>query len=215
MARAAHAGGRDPADLRLVAVSKGQPAAAIRALHAAGQRDFGENYLQEALGNIAVLEGAAGLCWHYIGAIQSNKTAAIARHFAWVQSVERGKIARRLAAQRPPDYPPLNLCIQVNMDGEPGKAGVEPAGVAELAALIAELPRVRLRGLMFIPRPAADMAGQVRGCQRAAALFAELRAQYPAVDTLSLGMSADLEAAVQAGSSMLRIGTALFGARSG
>ncbi|WP_349570898.1 YggS family pyridoxal phosphate-dependent enzyme [Azotobacter salinestris] len=206
---AAQASGRDPQDVRLLAVSKTKPAAALREAFACGQHDFGENYLQEALAKQAELAGL-DLTWHFIGPIQSNKTRAIAEHFAWVHSVDRLKIAQRLSEQRPAQLPPLNICLQVNVSGEASKSGCQPAELTELAGAVAELPNLRLRGLMAIPEPTDDPAAQ-----RAA--FARLRALKESLgldlDTLSMGMSHDLEAAIAEGATWVRIGTALFGAR--
>jgi len=206
---AAQAVQRDPASAGLLAVSKTQPAEAVREACAAGLQDFGENYLQEALdkqGQLADLP----LRWHFIGPIQSNKTKAIAEHFDWVHSVDRLKIAQRLSEQRPDSLPPLNICLQVNVSGEASKSGCAPQDVAELASTIAALPRLRLRGLMAIPEPTDDVAEQ-----RAA--FARLRELQQTLnldlDTLSMGMSQDLEAAIAEGATWVRIGTALFGAR--
>jgi len=206
---AAQASGRDPQDVQLLAVSKTKPANDLREAFACGQRDFGENYLQEALAKQAELADLA-LTWHFIGPIQSNKTRAIAEHFAWVHAVDRLKIAQRLSEQRPTDLPPLNLCLQVNVSGEASKSGCAPAELAELARAVAELPNLRLRGLMAIPEPTDDPAAQ-----RAA--FARLRELKDGLgldlDTLSMGMSHDLEAAIAEGATWVRIGTALFGAR--
>ncbi|MCQ4325641.1 YggS family pyridoxal phosphate-dependent enzyme [Stutzerimonas stutzeri] len=206
---AAQAVARDPADVGLLAVSKTQPAAAIREAFAAGLRDFGENYLQEALDKQAALADLA-LTWHFIGPIQSNKTKPIAEHFAWVHSVDRLKIAQRLSDQRPAGLPPLNVCLQVNVSGEASKSGCAPEDLQPLAQAVAGLPRLHLRGLMCIPAPSDDPAEQH-------AAFARLRALRDALglglDTLSMGMSQDLEAAIAEGATWVRIGTALFGAR--
>jgi len=207
---AAQAVQREPASVGLLAVSKTQPAEAIREASAAGLRDFGENYLQEALDKQAQLADLP-LHWHFIGPIQSNKTKAIAEHFDWVHSVDRLKIAQRLSEQRPDSLPPLNICLQVNVSGEASKSGCAPQDVAELAGIIAGLPRLRLRGLMAIPEPTDDAAEQH-------AAFARLRELQQALnldlDTLSMGMSQDLEAAIAEGATWVRIGTALFGARN-
>jgi pyridoxal phosphate enzyme (YggS family) len=212
VSRAAQDCGRDPQGIRLLAVSKTQPAAAVRAAAAAGLRDFGENYLQEAEEKIAACRDL-GLCWHFIGPIQSNKTRRIAAAFDWVHSVDRDKILHRLSEQRDAHLPPLNICLQVNISGEDSKAGVSPEGLPALLSLAATLPRLRLRGLMAIPAPAADYDTQKAACDRLAALFDAARSDCTGLDTLSIGMSADLEAAVAAGSTLLRIGTAIFGAR--
>jgi PLP dependent protein len=211
IAAAAVRHGRQPQDIALLAIGKGQPAAAIRALAAAGQRDFGENYLQEAQAKIEALRDCMPT-WHYVGQIQSNKTRTIAEHFAWVHTVDRIKIAQRLSAQRPGALPPLNVCIQIKLADEPGKGGVAPSAVATLAAEVAALPRITLRGLMCIPPPRQHYAEQLADFASCAALLRSLPAGL-ALDTLSMGMSADLEAAVAAGATLVRIGTALFGAR--
>lgn len=206
---AEQAGGRQADSVRLLAVSKTKPAAALREAYASGQRDFGENYLQEALLKQAELADL-DLTWHFIGPIQSNKTKPLAEHFAWVHSVDRLKIAERLSAQRPAHLPPLNICLQVNVSSEASKSGCTAQELPALAAAVAALPNLRLRGLMAIPEPTPDVAAQ-----RAA--FARLRAlrdSLPlALDTLSMGMSDDLEAAIAEGATWVRIGSALFGAR--
>ncbi|MBE7374987.1 YggS family pyridoxal phosphate-dependent enzyme [Pseudomonas lopnurensis] len=206
---AAQAAQREPAGVGLLAVSKTQPAAAIREAFAAGLRDFGENYLQEALDKQAELADLA-LTWHFIGPIQSNKTKPIAEHFAWVHSVDRLKIAQRLSDQRPAELPPLNVCLQVNVSGEASKSGCAPEALKPLAQAIAALPRLRLRGLMCIPAPSDDPAEQHAAFARLRALRDELGLD---LDTLSMGMSQDLEAAIAEGATWVRIGTALFGAR--
>ena len=209
IASAAQAVGRDPASVQLLAVSKTKPASAIREIHAAGVRDFGENYLQEALTKQQALSDLP-LIWHFIGPIQSNKTKAIAEHFDWVHSVDRLKIAQRLSEQRPAGLAPLNICLQVNVSGEDSKSGCTPADLPALAKAVAALPNLRLRGLMAIPEPTED-----RDTQEAA--FASLRKLQEGLgfglDTLSMGMSHDLEAAIAQGATWVRIGTALFGAR--
>lgn len=206
---AAQAAGRNPETVGLLAVSKTQPAAAIREAHTAGLSDFGENYLQEALEKQAELTDLP-LRWHFIGPIQSNKTKSIAEHFDWVHSVDRLKIAQRLSNQRPADLPPLNVCLQVNVSGEASKSGCSPAEVPELASAIAALPRLRLRGLMAIPEPTDDPTEQ----QAAFARLRQLQEQLGTdLDCLSMGMSQDLEAAIAEGATWVRIGTALFGAR--
>ena len=203
-----------PADsVRLVAVSKTFAAAAIRAAAAANQRDFGENYLQEALPKLEALRDL-GLAWHYIGPIQSNKTAAIAEHFDWVHSVEREKVARRLSEQRPAGLPPLNICLQVNVSGEASKSGVAPEAAPALAQAVAALPGLKLRGLMAIPEPSDDAALQRRRFAALRELRERLNAGGLALDTLSMGMSADLESAIAEGATMVRIGTAIFGTRN-
>ncbi|HGM5579155.1 TPA: YggS family pyridoxal phosphate-dependent enzyme [Pseudomonas putida] len=206
---AARAAGRDTANVHLLAVSKTKPASAIREVHAAGVRDVGENYLQEALAKQDELRDLP-LIWHFIGPIQSNKTKAIAEHFNWVHSVDRLKIAQRLNEQRPSGLPPLNICLQVNVSGEDSKSGCAPADLPALAQAVAALPNLRLRGLMAIPEPTDDRAAQE-------AAFARLRQLQEnlglGLDTLSMGMSHDLEAAIAQGATWVRIGTALFGAR--
>ncbi|MFO1192771.1 MAG: YggS family pyridoxal phosphate-dependent enzyme [Rhodoferax sp.] len=209
---ACRAAGRDPAGVRLLAVSKTFGPDAVRAALAAGQAAFGENYIQEAVGKIVALQGLP-IEWHCIGPIQSNKTRLVAEHFDWVQSIDRLKIAQRLDAQRPDGRAPLQVCIQVNTDGGPTKAGVAPQEVAALAAEIRRLPRLRLRGLMTIPEPAPDFAAACALHARARALFDALNADGLGLDTLSMGMSGDLDAAIQAGSTMVRVGTAIFGQR--
>ncbi|WP_289328898.1 YggS family pyridoxal phosphate-dependent enzyme [Pseudomonas sp. 'CRE Jenny 4'] len=206
---AADAVQRDASSIHLLAVSKTKPAQAVREAYAAGLRDFGENYLQEALGKQADLTDLP-LSWHFIGPIQSNKTRAIAEHFAWVHSVDRLKIAQRLSEQRPADLPPLNICIQVNVSGEASKSGCTPADLLALATAISALPRLKLRGLMAIPEPTEDRAEQ----DAAFATVRDLQASLNlALDTLSMGMSHDLESAIAQGATWVRIGTALFGAR--
>ena len=206
---AAQASRRDYAAIGLLAVSKTKPAAAIREAHAAGLRDFGENYLQEALEKQRELSDLP-LIWHFIGPIQSNKTRPIAEHFAWVHSVDRLKVAERLSAQRPPQLPPLNVCLQVNVSAEASKAGCSPQELPALAQAVSQLPQLKLRGLMCIPEPTEDPAAQH-------AAFARLRQLRDSLgldlDTLSMGMSHDLEAAIAEGATWVRIGTALFGAR--
>ncbi len=199
---------RTTAAVHLLAVAKHQPAAAVRALYALGQRDFGENYLQEAQVKQQELADLDGLVWHFIGPLQRNKTAAVAEHFSWVHSLDRLILAQRLSAQRPPAQAPLQVCLQVNISDEDSKSGCAPADVAALAAAVYELPNLRLRGLMAIPAP--DDQGAF---QRLAELQAQLNAQGYALDTLSMGMSADLEAAIAAGATWVRVGTALFGPR--
>jgi pyridoxal phosphate enzyme (YggS family) len=206
---AADAVQRDANSIHLLAVSKTKPAQALREAYAAGVRDFGENYLQEALGKQAELTDLP-LSWHFIGPIQSNKTRAIAEHFAWVHSVDRLKIAQRLSEQRPADLPALNICIQVNVSGEASKSGCTAADLPALANAISALPRLKLRGLMAIPEPTDDRAEQD-------AAFASVRDLQNSLnlplDTLSMGMSHDLESAIAQGATWVRIGTALFGAR--
>lgn len=195
-----------------MAVSKTQPPEALRAAADAGMRDFGENYLQEALEKIESCSDL-GLCWHFIGPIQSNKTRPIANSFDWVHSVDREKILRRLSEQRDPTLPPLNICLQVNISAESSKSGATPAELPGLLALADTLSGLRLRGLMAIPAPADSFAEQKKSCDALTELFARARVDYPQMDTLSVGMSADMEAAIAAGSNLLRIGTAIFGPR--
>ncbi|MGC6368305.1 YggS family pyridoxal phosphate-dependent enzyme [Pseudomonas sp. K2I15] len=206
---AAEASQRDAGSVHLLAVSKTKPAQAVREAYAAGMRDFGENYLQEALGKQAELTDLP-LSWHFIGPIQSNKTRAIAENFAWVHSVDRLKIAQRLSEQRPADLPPLNICIQVNVSGEASKSGCTPADLPALAEAISALPRLKLRGLMAIPEPTEDRAEQDAAFATVRDLQASLNLP---LDTLSMGMSHDLESAIAQGATWVRIGTALFGAR--
>ncbi|WP_324779415.1 YggS family pyridoxal phosphate-dependent enzyme [Thiobacillus sedimenti] len=212
IAAAAAAAMRDPAGVTLLAVSKTFGAAAVRELAACGQLAFGENYLQEAQAKQAALADLP-LAWHFIGPIQSNKTRPIAENFAWVHSVDRLKIAERLSAQRPPGLPPLQVCIEVNVSGEASKGGVAPAALPALAGAVAKLPGLHLRGLMAIPAPTADAAAQREAFRQVRELFDDLRARGHGLDTLSMGMSADLEAAIQEGATIVRIGTALFGKR--
>ena len=206
---AADAVQRDANSIHLLAVSKTKPAQAVREAYAAGMCNFGENYLQEALGKQAELTDLP-LSWHFIGPIQSNKTRAIAENFAWVHSVDRLKIAQRLSEQRPADLPPLNICIQVNVSGETSKSGCTPADLPALAQAISALPRVKLRGLMAIPEPTEDRAAQDAAFATVRDLQASLNLP---LDTLSMGMSHDLESAIAQGATWVRIGTALFGAR--
>jgi pyridoxal phosphate enzyme (YggS family) len=214
IAKAAASASRDGASVKLLAVSKTFPAEDVRAAFDAGQRAFGENYVQEGVAKITALSDLRSeLEWHFIGPLQSNKTKVVAEHFDWVQSVDRLKIAQRLSDQRPPGAPPLNVCLQVNVSGEESKSGVEPAEAASLAHQIAALPGLRLRGLMAIPEPAATLDAQRAPHARLSALMDALCADGLELDTLSIGMSADLEAAVLEGATMVRIGTAIFGAR--
>jgi PLP dependent protein len=212
IASACLAADRDPASVQLLAVSKTFGAAAVAEAHAAGQRDFGENYIQEGVDKIAVLSGLP-LVWHCIGPVQSNKTRLVATHFDWVHSVDRLKIAQRLSEQRDPAHGLLQVCIQVNVDGGPTKAGVIPEQARDLATQIAALPGLQLRGIMSIPEPAPDFAAALAVHLRTRGLFEELKTAGFALDTLSMGMSADLEAAIHAGSTMVRIGSAIFGSR--
>ena len=219
--RAALSAGRDPAAVRLLAVSKTQPPAAVIEAFAAGQRSFGENYVQEALDKQAALDEPLGperarmLEWHLIGPLQSNKTRAAAGSFDWVHTIDRLKVARRLSEGRAEASSPLNVLIQVNVSGESTKSGVPPAEVAALARQVAELPHLRLRGLMAIPEPTADTSLQRERFRVVRELFDRLNEDGLPLDTLSMGMSQDLESAVAEGATMLRIGTAVFGERVG
>jgi len=207
--------GRKASSVQLLVVSKTFQAEQVAAVAALGQRDFGENYVQEGVDKIAALQTVAGLVWHCIGPMQSNKTRLVAEHFDWVHSVDRLKIAQRLSEQRPAHLPPLQVCLQVNIDGGPTKAGVAPADALALAQAVVALPRLQLRGLMTIPDAVEGFDAQVAVHAQAKRLFDELQnaLALPQFDTLSMGMSADLEAAVQAGSTMVRVGTAVFGSR--
>ncbi|PWF47868.1 YggS family pyridoxal phosphate-dependent enzyme [Massilia glaciei] len=213
---AADAARRPRASISLLAVSKTFPPAAVIEAVGAGQRAFGENYLQEALDKIAALAAAlpeVPLAWHFIGPIQSNKTRPIAAAFDWVHTVERLKIAERLSEQRPAGLAPLNICLQVNISGEASKSGAAPAALPELARAVALLPNLRLRGLMAIPEPETDPARQRAAFAAVRRLYEQLRAEGHALDTLSMGMSGDLGAAIAEGATMVRIGSAIFGAR--
>ncbi|MFM8576648.1 MAG: YggS family pyridoxal phosphate-dependent enzyme [Limnohabitans sp.] len=211
---ACQASGRSPDSVRLLAVSKTFGPEAVRQAHAAGQIAFGENYIQEAVDKIAALQDLP-LEWHCIGPIQSNKTRLVAEHFDWVHSVDRLKIAQRLSDQRPPHLAPLQVCLQVNTDGGPTKSGVRPEELLALARAVAALPRLELRGLMTIPDPVDGFEAQVALHRRATDLFGSVQSALgrPSFDTLSMGMTADLEAAIAAGSTMVRVGTAIFGKR--
>jgi pyridoxal phosphate enzyme (YggS family) len=210
--QAARAAGRDPASVTLIGVTKAKAAGSVREAATAGVTDFGENYLQEALGKMGALEDLA-LRWHFIGGLQSNKTRPVAERFDWVHSVDRFSIARRLSEQRPFHAPPLDLCIQVALVPEPAKGGVPPSELEELAVRTAELPRVRLRGLMCVPPPQPDAPSQRALFARLRGLLEELNSSGLKLDTLSMGMSADFEAAIAEGATHVRIGTALFGSR--
>jgi pyridoxal phosphate enzyme (YggS family) len=212
IAAAAVAAGRNPDSVTLIAVAKAQSAERVLAAATAGVTDFGENYPQEAAAKIDGLRELP-VRWHFIGAIQANKTRSIAERFDWVHGIDRFLVARRLSEQRPFHAPPLEVCIQVKLVPEPGKAGVTEDGLAELAARVAELPRLRLRGLMCVPPPQRDIAAQRALFARLRNLLAGLNAGGLALDTLSMGMSADFEAAIAEGATQVRIGTALFGAR--
>ncbi len=213
IAAACRAAGRDPASVTLLAVSKTFGPEAVRAAHAAGQTAFGENYIQEAVDKMAALADLA-LQWHCIGPIQSNKTRLVAEHFDWAQSIDRLKIAQRLSEQRPAQLPPLQVCLQVNIDGGSTKSGVPPEQALALAQAVVALPRLQLRGLMCIPDAQPDAQAMTAVFLRARGLFDDLRAAGLGLDTLSMGMTADLESAIHAGSTMVRVGTAIFGGRA-
>jgi pyridoxal phosphate enzyme (YggS family) len=216
IATAARAVSRNVQDVNLLAVSKTFEADAVIEVAQAGQRAFGENYLQEALDKMDIVRKAQPdlpLEWHFIGPIQSNKTRPIAEHFDWVHSVEREKIAQRLSDQRPEHLPPLNVCLQINISGEASKSGAAPEEAAQLAQAIAAMPRLKLRGLMAIPEPEPDFDRQRASLRRLRDLFEQLKAQGFSLDTLSMGMSSDLEAAIAEGATIVRIGTAIFGQR--
>jgi PLP dependent protein len=212
MAAACAAAQRPVEEVTLLAVSKTFGPEAVRQAYQAGQRAFGENYIQEAVEKMALLSDLP-IEWHCIGPIQSNKTRLVAQHFDWAHTVDRLKIAQRLSEQRPEGRAPLSVCIQVNIDGGPSKSGVVPDEAEDLAREVARLPGLRLRGLMTIPEPAESFEEQKAVHERAADLFRELRQAGLELDTLSMGMSADLEAAIAAGSTMVRVGTAIFGGR--
>ena len=216
MATQCAASGRDPQSAQLLAVSKTFPLAAVLAAHEAGQKQFGENYIQEGVEKITACRAiptCSDIVWHCIGPIQSNKTRLVATYFDWVHTVDRLKTAQRLSEQRPPEMPPMQICIQVNIDGGANKAGVAPADALAFGREVAALPRLRLRGIMTIPEPAADYAGALAVHLAAKELWDRMRAAGLDMDTLSMGMSADLEAALAAGSTMVRVGSALFGSR--
>ena len=212
LAAAQHAG-RGAHEVKLLAVSKLQPSERIRALYAAGQRAFGENYVQEAEGKIAELTDLSDIEWHLIGPLQSNKTRGVAETVHWVHSVDRLKIAERLSAQRPLHLPPLKVCIQVNISGEASKSGCPPDDALALIQAVSTLPRLHVRGLMGMPEPGIGEVATRAQLMLLARLFAEAKSRVPTLDTLSMGMSDDLEIAVACGSTMVRVGTALFGAR--
>lgn len=212
--KAAEAVQRDPAEIRLLAVSKTKPVAAVREAYAAGQREFGENYLQDALPKIEQTRDLPDICWHFIGPIQSNKTRSIAENFSWVHSIEREKIAKRLNEQRPATLGALQVCIQINISEEANKSGVNPSEVEALAAFIQSCDHLNLRGLMAIPRTTDDEKAQLAAFEKLAAIQSELTSKGYTLDTLSMGMTNDMEAAIRAGSTLVRIGTAIFGARN-
>ncbi|MEE4203974.1 MAG: YggS family pyridoxal phosphate-dependent enzyme [Halieaceae bacterium] len=205
--------GRTKGSVNLLAVSKTKPEAMIREAYAAGQRAFGENYVQEGVEKAIALSDL-DIDWHFIGPLQSNKTRVVAEHFAWVHSIDREKIARRLGEQRPGHLPDLNVCLQVNISGEASKSGIHTDEVPALARAIAALPGIRLRGLMAIPAPTKDPAAQRLPFAALRALLSELQSEHPSMDTLSMGMSGDLEAAIAEGATIVRIGTDIFGARA-
>ena len=204
--------GRPPGGVRLLAVSKTKPPEAVRAAADAGQRDFGENHVQDALTKLDALSDL-DLVWHFIGPIQSNKTRIVAARFDWVHSIDRAKIARRLNEQRPEDLPPLNVCIQVNVSGESSKSGVHPDELDALADIVSELPRLKFRGLMTLPRPCDDLELQRRPFAALRQMQKALEQRGFTLDTLSMGMTDDMEAAIAEGATIVRIGTAIFGAR--
>jgi PLP dependent protein len=214
IARAAQDAQRNPATVRLLAVGKTFPPDALRAVYAAGQRDFGENYVQEGVAKIDTLSDLPGIEWHLIGSLQSNKAAQAARHFGWVDTIDRMKIAERLARARPADLPPLNVCVEVNVSGEASKSGVVPAEALALAAAVAALPRLRLRGIMGIPEPTDDVARRRAQFRTLSDCFDACKAAGLPVDTLSMGMSSDFEDAIAEGATLVRVGTALFGHRA-
>ena len=212
IARAADMAQRNGQEITLLAVSKTFPAAAVREAYAAGQHAFGESYVQEALDKIEALRELP-LEWHFIGPMQSNKTRPIAENFSWVHGIDRLKIAERLSAQRPSSLPPLNVCIQVNVSGETSKSGVAPEQVLQLIRQVGQLPQLRLRGLMAIPAPAASLEEQRRPFALLRELLRQLNTQGLALDTLSMGMSQDMEAAILEGATIVRVGSAIFGER--
>jgi pyridoxal phosphate enzyme (YggS family) len=205
--------GRSVESITLVAVSKGQSVARIAAAAALGQRDFGENYLQEAIGKMAEL-ASQGLTWHFIGRLQANKTRQVAVHFDWIHTVDREPLAARLSAQRPAALPPLNVCLQINIAADPRKAGIAPEQAAALARQVAQLPQLRLRGLMCVLPEELDSGRKRASFTELSSLLQALRTNHPDLDTLSMGMSGDYEEAIAAGATMVRIGTAIFGARA-
>jgi pyridoxal phosphate enzyme (YggS family) len=199
--------------VQIVAASKTRPAQDVRVAHACGLTDFGESYLQEALQKISELEDLP-LVWHFIGPVQSNKTAGIATHFDWVHSVDRARVVKRLSEQRPPQLPPLQVCLQVNISGEDSKSGVRLEELPQLARTVLELPRLKLRGLMAIPAAEADSQQQQEAFRQMRSALAELRVLAPDIDTLSMGMSADMDTAIMEGATMIRVGTDIFGPRN-
>lgn len=206
---------RDPKSIQLLAVSKTRTADDIRSLWFQGLLAFGENYVQEAYNKITQLADLNPIEWHFIGPLQSNKSRLVAENVSWCHSVDRLKIAQRLSAQRPTQLPPLNILLQINISGESNKSGITPEGAKQLADSVAVLPNLCLRGIMAIPAPTSDFQSQLTPYRNMQSLFQELQSRWPSIDTLSIGMSNDLEAAICAGSTLLRIGTALFGSREG
>lgn len=205
---------RPRSEVSLLAVSKTKPAGMVETIYQQGQRSFGENYLQDAIEKIEALQHLTDIEWHFIGPIQSNKTRPIATHFQWVETVCRDKVAQRLNDQRPTDMPALNVLLQINISGEEQKAGIEPTDIDVLARLVHELPNLNLRGLMCIPENTSDEQALMNQFEQMKSLFRQLQQQYSSVDTLSMGMSADMTLAVKHGSTEVRIGTDIFGARS-
>ncbi|EAR62878.1 YggS family pyridoxal phosphate-dependent enzyme [Neptuniibacter caesariensis] len=203
---------RQSNEITLLAVSKTRPADDLRSAYEEGQRHFGENYLQESLEKIQSLSDL-DICWHFIGPLQSNKTRTVAENFDWMHTVDRLKIAQRLSAQRPEQLAPLNICIQVNISNEDSKSGCSPEQVAELADQISQLPNISLRGLMAIPKASSDPKEQAEAFQKMRLLQLELQQSHPQLDTLSMGMSGDMNEAISAGSTIVRVGTAIFGPR--
>jgi pyridoxal phosphate enzyme (YggS family) len=214
IARAAAAAGRDPATIKVLAVTKAFGAEAVRAVYALGARSFGENYVQEAAAKMDATADLAGIEWHLIGPLQGNKAKPAAARFAWVQTIDRLAIAERLGRARPPQAPPLDVCVQVNISGEATKSGVAPAEAVALLRAVATVPRLRLRGLMGIAEPTADVARQRAQFRGLRECLERCRAAGLAVDTLSMGMSADFEAAIAEGATLVRVGSAIFGARA-
>lgn len=205
---------RDAATIQLLAVSKTKPVCDLIQAYEAGQRHFGENYVQEGVDKISALVHLSDIVWHFIGPIQSNKSKFIAEHFDWCQSVDRLKIAQRLNNQRSPEQQPLQICIQINIDNEISKAGITPAELPTIAAQIVQMPHLKLRGIMAIPRATSIVAEQRESFARLAQLYQTLQNRYPDIDTLSMGMSGDIRPAIESGSTMVRVGTGIFGHRT-
>jgi pyridoxal phosphate enzyme (YggS family) len=214
MVEAAEAANREPDSIQLLAVSKTKPVSDIVLAYAAGQRHFGENYVQEGVDKILATTHLTDITWHFIGPLQSNKSALVAKYFAWCQSIDRLKIAKRLNDQRSSDKAPLNITIQVNIDGEASKSGVLPADILPLAQAIADMPHLTLRGIMAIPKASPEAAEQAQTLSQLHAIYTELQLQFSSIDTLSVGMSTDLAPAIAHGSTMVRVGTGIFGARN-